>query len=141
MKVREAMSTVLLTAPGTTTIAEAASLMAQRRVGSTLVMEGRRVRGIFTERDIVKALSQDGAAIQQAIEHWMTRAPRTIGPDAPLEEALEQMIRGQFRHLHQPYRVAPPRHPIADLVAGRRSRRRQARVFGLFPRRIQMSFR
>jgi len=99
MKVREAMSVALLTAARTTTIAEVASQMAQRRVGSAVVVEGGRLRGIFTERDIVKALSQDATAISQAIEHWMTPNPRTISPDAPLEEALEQMVRGQFRHL------------------------------------------
>ena len=42
-----------------TTIAEAASLMAQRRVGSTLVVEGERLLGIFTERDILRAVSHD----------------------------------------------------------------------------------
>ncbi len=73
--------------------------MAQRRVGSALVAEGQRVVGIFTERDIVKALSQDGLATQQAIGHWMTRSPQTVSPDASLEEALAAMVDGNFRHL------------------------------------------
>jgi len=99
MKVREAMSKVVLTAAAGTTIAEAASLMAQRRVGSALVMDGRRLAGIFTERDIVKALSQDVSATTQAIAHWMTRGPQTISPDATLEEAQHRMLEGGFRHL------------------------------------------
>ncbi len=99
MKVREAMSRVILTAAASTTIAEAASLMAQRRVGSALVLDGRRLAGIFTERDIVKALSQDGSATSQAITHWMTRNPQTISPDATLEEAQRRMLDGNFRHL------------------------------------------
>lgn len=99
MKVREAMSQVLLTAPESTTIVEVASLMAQRRVGSALVLEGQRLRGIFTERDIVKALSQDHAATRQPIGDWMTRDPQTISPEAALEEALKRMVDGHFRHL------------------------------------------
>ena len=99
MKVRDIMTGVVLTAAASATIAEAASLMAQRRVGSAMVMEGQRLLGIFTERDIVKALSQDGSATQQSIGHWMTHDPQTISPDAALEDALRRMVDGGFRHL------------------------------------------
>ncbi|HYW27287.1 MAG TPA: CBS domain-containing protein [Terriglobales bacterium] len=99
MKVLDVMTQVVLTADTGTTIAEAASLMAQRRVGSALVIDGERLLGIFTERDIVKALSQDASATHQAIGHWMTRNPQTISSDATIEEALERMLDGGFRHL------------------------------------------
>jgi CBS domain-containing protein len=99
MKVREVMTQVVLTAEVGTTIAEAASLMAQRRVGSALVVEGQQLIGIFTERDIVKALSQDASATHQAIGHWMTRHPQTISSDATIDEALQRMLDGGFRHL------------------------------------------
>jgi CBS domain-containing protein len=99
MKVRDVMTQVVLTAKAGTTIAEAASLMAQRRVGSALVIEGDRLLGIFTERDIVKALSQDASATNQAIGDWMTQRPQTIGSDATVEEALQRMLDGGFRHL------------------------------------------
>jgi CBS domain-containing protein len=99
MKVRDVMTQVVLTAATGTTIAEAASLMAQRRVGSALVIDGDRLLGIFTERDIVKALSQDASATNQAIGHWMTKSPQTIGSDATVEEALQRMLDGGFRHL------------------------------------------
>ena len=99
MKVREVMTQVVLTAETATTIAEAASLMAQRRVGSTLVVDGQRLLGIFTERDIVKALSQDASATHQAIGHWMTRNPQTISSDATVDQALRRMLDGGFRHL------------------------------------------
>lgn len=99
MNVRDAMTPVVLTAPASTTIAEAASLMAQRRVGSALVVDGQQLLGIFTERDIVKALSQDSMATHQPIGHWMTRDPESISPEASLEEALQRMVGGHFRHL------------------------------------------
>ncbi|TMC13542.1 MAG: CBS domain-containing protein [Chloroflexi bacterium] len=99
MKVREVMTQVVLTAEPGITIAEVASLMAQRRVGSALVLEHDQMIGIFTERDIVKALSQDASAIHQAIVHWMTRSPQTISSEATVEEALRRMLDGGFRHL------------------------------------------
>lgn len=99
MNVRDAMTPVLCTTPAGTTVAEAASLMAQRRVGSALVVEEEQLLGIFTERDIVKALSQDALAIHQEISHWMTRDPQTIAPEASLDEALQRMLSGNFRHL------------------------------------------
>jgi len=99
MKVREVMTQVVLTADTGTTIAEAASLMAQRRVGSALVVDGEDLLGIFTERDIVKALSQDASATHQAIGHWMTEHPQTISPEATVDEALRRMLDGGFRHL------------------------------------------
>ncbi len=99
MKVRDVMTRMVLTAGAGTTIAEVASLMAQRRVGSAMVTDSERPVGIFTERDIVKALSQDGAATGQAIGHWMTRNPQTTSPEATVEEALQRMVEGNFRHL------------------------------------------
>jgi CBS domain-containing protein len=99
MKVREIMSQVVLTTAATITIGEAASLMAQRRVGSALVVDEERLVGIFTERDIVRALSQDGAATQQEIGHWMTRDPQTVAPEVSVEDALQRMVAGNFRHL------------------------------------------
>jgi CBS domain-containing protein len=99
MNVRDVMTQVVLTADTGTTIAEAASLIAQRRVGSALVVDGQRLLGIFTERDIVKALSQDASATHQAIGHWMTRNPQTISSDATVDEALRRMLDGGFRHL------------------------------------------
>ena len=99
MRVSEAMSRELTTAGPATTIAEAASLMSQRRVGSTLVVQGDQLVGIFTERDIVRAVSHDAGAMRAPLEHWMTRRPKTISADADLDQALRIMIDGHFRHL------------------------------------------
>jgi CBS domain-containing protein len=99
MRVSEAMSRELTRAGPETTIAEAASLMAQRRVGSTLVCAGERLLGIFTERDVLRAVSNDASAMREPLEHWMTRRPRTVTPDSDLDEALRIMVEGSFRHL------------------------------------------
>jgi CBS domain-containing protein len=96
--IRDIMSDGLVTVNPSTTVAEAATSMAERRVGSALVMEGGLV-GIFTERDIVRALSQDFDAPGHPVEQWMTRDPTTVTPDTAVQDALDIMLKAGFRHL------------------------------------------
>jgi CBS domain-containing protein len=98
-KIREVMKTRLHMVDADATVGEAVSLMAQQRIGSTLVMEGDRLIGIFTERDTVRALSQSHDAARHAISSWMTRDPSTVGPDGDTDEALQTMLDHNFRHL------------------------------------------
>lgn len=93
------MSTSLLTISSATTVAEAATVMSTHHVGSLLVMDAGRLVGIFTERDIVRALASDFAAAGEPVEGWMTRNPRTLPADASVEEALALMQAGGFRHI------------------------------------------
>jgi CBS domain-containing protein len=97
--VAELMSGTLHEATASTTVAEAATIMARGRVGSTLVMNRGRLIGIFTERDIVRALSHSPDAPADPIGHWMTANPRTISGSDPVDEALRRMLSGGFRHL------------------------------------------
>jgi CBS domain-containing protein len=97
--VGDLMNRSLVTAEPGSTVAEAATIMGERHVGSTLVLEDGKLVGIFTERDIVKALSQDFDAPGHPISHWMTREPKTIRPEASADEALQVMFAGGFRHL------------------------------------------
>src|ERR671937_844393 len=95
--IREIMSSKLITVDPSATVAEAATLMGERHVGSALVMDGDSLAGIFTERDIVRALSQDFDAPGHPVAQWMTKDPQTIDPDAPVEEALDRMLSAGFR--------------------------------------------
>jgi CBS domain-containing protein len=93
------MSTMLHTVSPSTTVGEAVALMAQHRIGSTMVMEGTRLAGIFTERDTVRAISQSLDAPSHEVSSWMTRDPMTVGPDEDVEKALDTMLAHGFRHL------------------------------------------
>ena len=53
------MSKDLVAVEPTATVAEAATLMGGRHVGSALVIEDGRATGIFTERDVLRALASD----------------------------------------------------------------------------------
>jgi CBS domain-containing protein len=98
-RLQDLMSTELLTVDPSTTVAEAAHLMSIRRVGCALVVEGDDLRGIFTERDIVRALAAEHDAATHAVAEWMTARPVTQSPDATPTEALQRMLEAGFRHL------------------------------------------
>jgi CBS domain-containing protein len=93
------MSTTLHTVSPSTTLGEAVALMARYRVGSTMVMEGTRLVGIFTERDTVRAISHSHDAPAHEVSSWMTRDPMFVGPDVETEVALRIMLDNGFRHL------------------------------------------
>ena len=99
--VRDVMRSDLVAVPPSTTVQEAARAMVHGHVGSALVMDGDRLVGIFTERDIMRAMAQGAADAARVshVDHWMTQDPVTVGPDAPVGEALDMMLFRGFRHL------------------------------------------
>jgi CBS domain-containing protein len=85
--------------PGTRVVA-AAKRMAARNVGAILVVEGERLVGIITERDIVFRVVARGLDPRTAtISEVMTPDPVTIAPSRPFGYALVVMHREGFRHL------------------------------------------
>lgn len=98
-RIADIMSKALVTADSATTVSGAATLMGVNRVGSVLVLDGGGLAGIFTERDIVRACSQHPDGLGDRIEYWMTPKPATVSCCATLEEALDRMLSGGFRHL------------------------------------------
>lgn len=100
--VREIMSRELVTIEPTATLMDAAAVMSKGEAGSALVFRDDRLAGIFTERDIMRALAHypmaDEARVS-SVERWMTADPVTIAPDATVGEALDHMLSAGFRHL------------------------------------------
>lgn len=91
---------LLITQPPTATVREAARVMAERCIGAVPVVEGRKLIGIFSERDIVAKVIALGRDVDRSrLEEVMTRRPETVSTHCPLEEVLEVMITGGFRHL------------------------------------------
>ncbi len=97
--VGDIMTSGLLSISADTSVAEAATVMGERRVGSALIMEDDRLSGIFTERDIVRALGAHHDAAEHPVSEWMTRSPATVEPSTPVEDALRTMLERGFRHL------------------------------------------
>jgi CBS domain-containing protein len=84
-------------APGTT-LTEAARKMSGGRVGAVLVLEDGALRGILTERDVLRAVGE-GRVEGTTVADWMTRDPETIEPSETTQMAATLMIHGGFRHL------------------------------------------
>jgi CBS domain-containing protein len=90
----------LITAPGSTTVIEAARLMRENHVGAVMVVEDGRLAGVFTERDALFRVIAEGRDVQTAqLTDVMTRNPQTIHPDKPFPDALHVMYEGGFRHV------------------------------------------
>jgi CBS domain-containing protein len=92
------MATDLLTVEPDARLSDAARRMAQRGVGAVLVLEGERLAGILTERDLLKAVAA-GFTDEARVSEWMTRQPETVEPDESTDQAASLMIHGGFRHL------------------------------------------
>lgn len=79
---------------------EAAALMRERVVGAVMVVDGGRLAGIVTERDLVFRLIAEGLdASATPIGAIMTKAPETLAPGDSVLDALEKMQSGRYRHL------------------------------------------
>src|SRR5438105_5579387 len=99
LTVADIMSTQVLTVGPSASIADAAGLMMQRRVGSVLVVDNGRLLGILTERDLVRFAATGADPASTEVTAFMTPDPDITDPD---EEAIEVFrrfaIRG-YRHI------------------------------------------
>ena len=93
-------SAVIGIAP-TATLAEAAALLNEKRIGALVARDGNNVlAGILSERDVVRALAADGAsALEHAVDRYLTRDVVTCGLSDTCEDLMEMMTRGRFRHV------------------------------------------
>ena len=96
--VRDVMSSELVTVEPAETVAHAATKMGRSQTGSALVMDGGALAGIFTERDVLRALGADFDAAAHPVSHWMTSDPETIDADVDAGVALQRMLARGFRH-------------------------------------------
>jgi CBS domain-containing protein len=96
--VREHMSRDLLSVESGETITEVAQRMVERNVGAVLVLDGGRLVGIMTERDLLRAVAR-GLHGEAVVAEYMTKDPETIAPDDTTQHAGVLMIHGGFRHL------------------------------------------
>ncbi len=81
------------------TLTEAAAMMAERNVGSAVVVDpGRPEASIFTERDLLRALAA-GASGTEPVGGYLTEGASTVNPDTDLQDAARLMLEGGFRHL------------------------------------------
>ena len=81
-------------------LADAARILSERRIGAVVVATGGPVLGILSERDIVRAIARGGAdALANPVSSAMTGKVVTCSAKSAINEVMELMTNGKFRHL------------------------------------------
>ena len=89
-----------VTASSAISVAAAARLMKQHRVGAIPIPQKGKLAGLFTERDALFRVIAEGRDPEKTpVAEVMTSNPRTIEPDRPFGHALHLMYEGEFRHV------------------------------------------
>lgn len=90
----------IVTCTAGATVRQAVQLLAEKRIGALPVLSGGQVAGIFSERDVLYRLAEEGAdCLDRQVGEVMTSPPLTIAPEATFIEALELMTLRRIRHL------------------------------------------
>lgn len=90
MKIKELMKPVF-TAPPTMTVKEAAKAMADKRIGSVLVVEKGKTLGIVTEGDVIEAVAENVNILSCSISKIMSKKLLTVEPDDDIDDAAAIM--------------------------------------------------
>ena len=85
----------------TTTVAEAARVLSDKRIGTVLVSDdGKTAAGILSERDIVRNLGAVGpGCLDGTVGDYMTRKLVTCTMQTTAQELMQKMTDGRFRHV------------------------------------------
>jgi len=98
--VREAMTPAPTVVSSEATAVDAARMLVAENVGSLPVVEGEKLVGIVTDRDlVVRVLAKDLDPHKVAVADVCTESPVVVAPDEGLEAALERMAGEQVRRL------------------------------------------
>ena len=99
LTVREVMTTRVVTTSPDDPVTDAAEAMVRQKVGSALIMQGRLLAGILTERDVLRAAASGSDLTHSPVSAWMTKDPEQASPDTTVEDAVQLMLLHGFRHL------------------------------------------
>jgi CBS domain-containing protein len=111
VKSREATTTVgiilaskgreVVTIAPSASLASAVGLLVEKRIGAVLILGAdRRVVGILSERDVVRALAERGAgALEEPVSQTMTPKVSTCNENESVFNIMERMTEGRSRHV------------------------------------------
>ena len=93
------MHTHVVSADPDDPVAQAAAAMVHGKTGSALVMQGKFLAGILTERDVLRAAASGADLTVAPVSAWMTKDPESASPSTTIEDAAQLMLLHGFRHL------------------------------------------
>ena len=95
----DVMTPDVVTLSSEASVGDAAKVMVRGGFGSVVIVQGRMLLGILTERDVLRAAAAEDDLRAASVERWMTPEPETALPDLDTEEAVSLMLSRGFRHL------------------------------------------
>ncbi len=95
----DVMTPDVVTLSSEASVGDAAKVMVRGGFGSVVIVQGRMLLGILTERDVLRAAAAEDDLRAASVERWMTPEPDTALPDLDTEEAVSLMLSRGFRHL------------------------------------------
>lgn len=83
------------------TLLEVAGILRENRIGAVIVLDADdRISGIFTERDLVRAIADKGMmALEMPVSAVMTVNVQRCREDTTVNQLMEMMSSGRFRHV------------------------------------------
>jgi CBS domain-containing protein len=100
MLVGEIMHPDVKTASPSDSFADVAKMMRSQGISSVVVLDGKKLQGIVTERDIVNLVAEGGDPATTTVERGMTRLDLiTVDSKTELADAAGQMVSNNIRHL------------------------------------------
>ncbi len=93
------MSAPPVTCNGAWTLTRAAALMRGAEIGSVIVVDGPKVVGILTERDLLRAVGAGADPGTETVAMWMTAHPDVLGPEEAVDTAWASLTHHHYRHL------------------------------------------
>ncbi|MBV9669568.1 MAG: CBS domain-containing protein [Acidobacteriales bacterium] len=82
------------------TVYDALALMAEKEIGSLLVMDGAKLRGLVSERDYARKIILKGRSSKDTrVEEIMISPPVAVSPDTSIDDAMRIMTENRVRHL------------------------------------------
>ncbi|BBB32630.1 IMP dehydrogenase [Thermotomaculum hydrothermale] len=90
----------VITVESGTTIRDASKVMAENKVGSVLVVKGKDIKGIFTERDVLVKVCAAGVDPDKSkVDDFMTKDLLVCSPDDTIEEVSRMITAARKRHI------------------------------------------
>ena len=97
--IQEAMTSNPTTVGPTNTVTEAAQIMKSEDVGSLPIVEGDKLVGVITDRDLAIRIIAEAKGIDTPVAEIASKDVVTIDPQQSLEEAARLMANNQVRRL------------------------------------------
>ena len=96
----QSKGSALHTVPSSLTVSDAVKEMNRHKIGSVLVMNGEKLAGIFTERDVLtRVVAENLDPRTTPITKVMSGSVLTVGPEMTVQQAMDIFTEKRCRHL------------------------------------------